>query len=224
MDIKILNFELKLHQDCIGTFDVKLYLDECEMLINNVSLYQWKNGSRELYFPSTFKKEPLVESDDLKKFILEELYGNFLKTYIFFKNSIYKESTSYHISINLEHMLQGLYIELIEEDLNELLKELKADCTINNLEIHVTYYDCDKKFEILNSIFKFIDEKYPHIKDYLKILKLSEGLNPVNYELLREEMNKRKSEGLDLDYFKNFKNKLLEQQERDKENQPKVWR
>ena len=224
MQISIFDFKVKLFQPCVGIFSVRVQCDEFNLTIHNVSLYIWADGTRQVFLPSNFKKESLIESEDIIKFIREELTDNFLNAYLYFKNSIFRESIIYTININLEHMLHGISIDLYEYeiDINEELKEFKAECSITNEEIRVSYSktekDEDHKFEILNTIFKFIEDKNPTLREDIKTKNIllkkqkieknqnefkykdSEGLwrdrdnHELIYDLLPEEMKKRMEE------------------------------
>jgi len=174
MNIRIHNFKVKLLDNKVGTFSTTIDCDDFAITIHNISLYIWRDGSRQIFFPSDFKKEPLINSEDLEKFIKEELTNNFLKSYLYFKNSVYRVETHNNISINLEPLLKGVHIDLFEyeAEINELISKYKSECSILNEEISVHYTqsenDEDHKFEILNTIFKFIEEKYPDLRDDIR--------------------------------------------------------
>jgi hypothetical protein len=169
MELEIFNFKVKLHNALVGTFSVKLIFEDCDIIIHNVSLYEWSRSERAVYLPSNFKKEPVVESSEISKFILEEITRNYLKSFLYFKNSIYNEESMYIIDINLDYMLKNLNLDLFkyENELNEVLKDFKSECSITNYEIHVTYRNENCKFDILNTIFQFIEEKNPNLRNKL---------------------------------------------------------
>jgi hypothetical protein len=175
MKISIFNFKVKLFQQCIGTFSARVSYDDFDINIHNISLYIWGDGTKQIFFPSNYKKEFFIESEDIIKFIKEELINNFLNTYLYFKNSIHKEKIIYIIDINLESMLVGTSINLFEyeSEINEELEKFKAECNITNEEIHISYSkngkDEDCRFEILNTIFKYIEDKNPSLRENIKI-------------------------------------------------------